>query len=191
MEVFLKTLIKTPRRKYMYIQYITTLRKTLIQLWYGAVTKNPCRFFLAKYLGGHPLRSVTLCSELLQNLSGTPLVIDDFAIWFSKTLRTSLAICDFAIWVFTKLMGTPLAICAFQHPSRGTPLAICDFRIYLRQKPLGEHPLRSVILGFAFLQNLRGTPLAIYDLWISFMQKPLGGHPLRSVIFGSILRNNR
>ena len=168
MEVFLKTLIKTPRRKYMYIQYITTLRKTLIQLWYGAVTKNPCIFFLEKYLGGHPLRSVTLCSELLQNLSGTPLVIDDFAIWFSKTLRTSLAICDFAIWVFTKLMGTPLAICAFQHPSRGTPLAIW---IYFTQKPLGEHPLRSVILGFAFF-------------------KTLGGHPLRFMIFESLLCKN-
>ena len=34
---------------------------------------------------------------------------------------------------------------------RGAPLAIYDFRIYFMQKPLGGHPLRSVILGFAFL----------------------------------------
>ena len=51
------------------------------------------------------------------------------------------------------------------------------------QKPLGGHPLRSVSLGFAFLQNLRGTPLAILSLGFGsyLMQKPLGGHPLRSV----------
>ena len=54
------------------------------------------------------------------------------------------------------------------------------------QNPLGGHPLRSVILGSVFLQNLRGTPLAIYDFGIYFMQKPLGGHPLRSVILGSV-----
>ena len=53
------------------------------------------------------------------------------------------------------------------------------------QKPLGGHPLRSVILGFAFLQNLRGTPLAICDFGSYLMQKPLGGHPLRSVVLGS------
>ena len=53
------------------------------------------------------------------------------------------------------------------------------------QKPLGGHPLRFVILGSGFLQNLGGTPLAICDSGIYFMQNPLGGHPLRSVIFGS------
>ena len=58
------------------------------------------------------------------------------------------------------------------------------------QKPLGGHPLRSVILGFAFLQNLRGTPLAICDFRIYFTQKPLGGHPLRSVILGAVLCKN-
>ena len=58
------------------------------------------------------------------------------------------------------------------------------------QKPLGGHPLRSVILGFAFLQNLRGTPLAICDFRIYFTQKPLGGHPLRSVTLGAILCKN-
>ena len=58
------------------------------------------------------------------------------------------------------------------------------------QKPLGGHPLRSVILGFAFLQNLRRTPLAICDFRIYFTQKPLGGHPLRSVTLGAILCKN-
>ena len=58
------------------------------------------------------------------------------------------------------------------------------------QKPLGGHPLRSVILGFAFLQNLKGTPLAICDFRIYFTQKPLGGHPLRSVTLGAILCKN-
>ena len=40
------------------------------------------------------------------------------------------------------------------------------------QKPLGGHPLRSVVLGS------------------SFMQKPLGGHPLRFMIFESLLCKN-
>ena len=40
------------------------------------------------------------------------------------------------------------------------------------QKPLGGHPLRSVVLGS------------------SFMQKPSGGHPLRFVILGAILCKN-
>ena len=48
-------------------------------------------------------------------------------------------------------------------------------------------PLRSVITGSGFLQNLRGTPLEICDTGIYFMQNPLGGHPLRFVILGSIL----
>ena len=60
------------------------------------------------------------------------------------------------------------------------------------QKPLGGHPLRFVILGSGFLQNLGGTPLAICDFGIYFMQKPLGGHPLRSVFMGSgFLQNLR
>ena len=54
------------------------------------------------------------------------------------------------------------------------------------QQPLGGHPLRSVILGFAFLQNLRGGSLAICDFGSYLMQKPLGGHPLRSVVLGSV-----
>ena len=38
--------------------------------------------FTQKPVGGHPLRSVTLGSEVLQNLGGTPLAIYDFAIFF-------------------------------------------------------------------------------------------------------------
>ena len=96
MEVFFENPCKDSSQKvYIYIQYITTLRKTLINTALVWSRYKESLYILSG--GGHPLRCVTLCSELLQNLSGTPLVIDDFAIWFSKTLRTSLAICDFAI----------------------------------------------------------------------------------------------
>ena len=46
------------------------------------------------------------------------------------------------------------------------------------QKPLGGHPLRFVILGSGFLQNLGGTPLAICDFEIYFMQNTFRGTPL-------------
>ena len=50
-----------------------------------------------------------------------------------------------------------------QKPLGGHPLRSVVLGSVFMQKPLGGHPLRSVILGFAFLQNLMGTPLAIYD----------------------------
>ena len=61
------------------------------------------------------------------------------------------------------------------------------------QKPLGGHPLRSVILGSIFLQKpLGGHPLRSVIFGSIFMQKPLGGHPLRSVILGfAFLQNLR
>ena len=78
---------------------------------------------------------------------------------------------------------------------RGTPPAIYDIGNYFMQKPLGRHPLRSMILGFdiykalgghplrsiywgsEFLQNLRGTLVVMYHFGICFMQKPLGDTP--------------
>ena len=55
------------------------------------------------------------------------------------------------------------------------------------QKPLGGHPLRSVIWDLFYAKTFTGTPLAIYDFGICFMQKPLGGHPLRFIILGFVL----
>ena len=64
-----------------------------------------------------------------------------------------------------------------QKPLGGHPLRSVIFGSIFMQQPLGGHPLRSVILGFAFLQNLTGGSLAICDFGSHLMQNLSGDTP--------------
>ena len=101
-------------------------------------------------------RYVILGFVSLQNLKGTPFAICDFgkkpfgghplrsvtlgSEFLQDLSGTPLAIYDFAIWVLQNL--------------RGTPLVMYHLGICFMQKPLGGHPLRSMILGFVLCKHL-------------------------------------